>query len=287
MASPFPGMDPYSGTPVRSGPASTPQSCSTKFVEQTLTGPLRPKYVARLGASACSGSARTTPTPAEHLIIPDVASGRSRSLRRSFGRAAAHSSVAAIAVADPVEVPELWEVEVSASGASTSTDADDRTPRRRDRVAQPDEQGAELGRDERKLSSEKRREVYETDAHWIEIDLLRSGVRTANVPGTPVGRIPDVPVARRHQAGRRRRTRSDAASAFVWPMPLRERLPMIAIPLRGDDPAVPVDLQVAVNAVVERGGYDLDFDYSRPPTLPLPPEDAEWAATLTDGFVAE
>ena len=63
-------------------------------------------------------------------------------------------------------------------------------------------------------------------------------------------------------------------------MPLRRRQPIIGVPLRGDDPDVPLDLQSVLDAVVERGSYDPDADYSRPPVPPLSPTDAAWARTL-------
>ena len=64
-------------------------------------------------------------------------------------------------------------------------------------------------------------------------------------------------------------------------MPLRRRLPVIGVTLRGGDHDVPLDLQSVLDAVVERGSYDLDADYSRPPVPPLSPTDAQWARTLT------
>jgi hypothetical protein len=58
---------------------------------------------------------------------------------------------------------------------------------------------------------------------------------------------------------------------------LRERLPIVSVPLRGDDPDVPLDLQAVLAIVVERGSYDLDTDYTADPVPPLVTEAAGWA----------
>ena len=65
-------------------------------------------------------------------------------------------------------------------------------------------------------------------------------------------------------------------------MPLRERLPVIGVPLRAPDPDQPLDLQAALATAIERGSYDLDMDYDKPPPVPLAPEDAAWARELLD-----
>jgi hypothetical protein len=115
----------------------------------------------------------------------------------------------------------------------------------------------------------KRREVLAGGANWLEIDLLRDGVRTAFLPRVPQTEYQ----AYLSRAGKRR-------EASVWPIRLPERLPVLAIPLQGDDPDVPLDLQAALNVVVERGSYDLETDYQTDPIPPLTPEQAEWARQI-------
>ncbi|MFZ4766479.1 MAG: DUF4058 family protein, partial [Roseimicrobium sp.] len=65
----------------------------------------------------------------------------------------------------------------------------------------------------------------------------------------------------------------------LYPMPLREPLPVLSIPLRRDDAPVTLDLQELVAQAYTAGRYD-DIDYSLPPTPPLSAEDAAWAAEL-------
>lgn len=72
----------------------------------------------------------------------------------------------------------------------------------------------------------------------------------------------------------------DRTRTRCWPFNLREALPVIGIPLRGDDPDVPLDLRQLLATVYESGAYDHVIDYKRPANPPLKPDDAKWAAKL-------
>jgi hypothetical protein len=65
----------------------------------------------------------------------------------------------------------------------------------------------------------------------------------------------------------------------VYRASLRERLPVVAIPLRPSDRDVPLELQAIFNECYRNGGYD-DVDYRVAPDPPLLAEDAAWADTL-------
>ncbi|MGC1275182.1 MAG: DUF4058 family protein [Planctomycetaceae bacterium] len=65
--------------------------------------------------------------------------------------------------------------------------------------------------------------------------------------------------------------------AECYSLPLRERLPVIRIPLRPDDRDVTLDLQVLIDAAWRDGGYD-DFDRIHESIPPFEPSDAEWVA---------
>jgi hypothetical protein len=64
----------------------------------------------------------------------------------------------------------------------------------------------------------------------------------------------------------------------VWPIQLSMRLPVIPVPLLADDPDVFLDIQLALNTIYDAFNYGLAIDYSRPPEVPLTPQDARWAA---------
>ena len=62
----------------------------------------------------------------------------------------------------------------------------------------------------------------------------------------------------------------------VYPIPLRDRLPAVTLPLRGDE-AVTVDLQAVLDGVYDRAGYDEYLDHEQDPVPPLDPADLAWA----------
>lgn len=113
----------------------------------------------------------------------------------------------------------------------------------------------------------KRRQLYLSAVHLVEIDLLRGG------PRLPVQELPDcaycVLVSR---AG-------DRPRVALWPLALRDRLPTIAIPLRPPDPDASLDLQEVLHRCYDAAGYG-DYIYKDNPQPPLSSEDAAWAALL-------
>src|SRR5437763_1790427 len=64
-----------------------------------------------------------------------------------------------------------------------------------------------------------------------------------------------------------------------YKVPLRERLPVIKIPLRPTDQDVTRDLQALLDQAYRLGRYD-DIDYRGEPEPPLDADDAKWADEL-------
>lgn len=63
-------------------------------------------------------------------------------------------------------------------------------------------------------------------------------------------------------------------------LPLQERLPVIAIPLRETDKDVALDLQAIIDDCYRKGVYGDDIEYTDEPNPPLSPKDAAWADEL-------
>ena len=123
------------------------------------------------------------------------------------------------------------------------------------------------------LYRKKQRECREGGVSLVEIDLLRSGQRVLAVP---VGLIPPshrttylVCVTRAWKP----------CHYEVYPVPLREPLPAIQVPLRETDTDAPLNLQVLIDRCYQNGRYD-DTDYQADLQPPLAPEDAAWANEL-------
>jgi hypothetical protein len=116
----------------------------------------------------------------------------------------------------------------------------------------------------------KRYEVLASKAHLVEIDLLRGGQRP------PLEELPVcdycVVVSRSERRPR----------VGLWPLRLRERLPVIPIPLRSPDPDAQLDIQEVLHDIYDKAHYGT-YVYDGDPDPPLSPEDQTWAR----GFVPD
>jgi hypothetical protein len=126
---------------------------------------------------------------------------------------------------------------------------------------------------ERDRYDRKRRRFTSGGANLVEIDLVRQG---APVFAGPVWML-------LHRVGAcygvcvfRAACRGECE---VYPIRLRERLPVIRVPLRPSDADVVLDLQPLIDQCHERGRYHL-LDYRLALDPPLQPEDAAWAGQL-------
>lgn len=131
----------------------------------------------------------------------------------------------------------------------------------------------------------KQREILDSDASLIEIDLLRDGERLlpdlnlspflARHP-TPVDYLVTVNRAWRRGPG--------GVGYTLYPCNLREWLPCIPVPLKEGEFEVPLDLQYLVNQAYAKGPYLRGaIDYGRSPAPGLRSEDEAWAGELLRG----
>ena len=121
---------------------------------------------------------------------------------------------------------------------------------------------------------QKQRELADARVSLVEIDLLRSGRRVLNA--TPAMLPPEYRTT--YQACVRRGYQRD--SAEIYRIALRERLPVIRVPLRKGEPDVALDLQVLVDQAYRKGRYGMSIDYRGDPEPPLENDDAAWADEL-------
>jgi hypothetical protein len=121
----------------------------------------------------------------------------------------------------------------------------------------------------------KQLEVFRSQAHLVEIDLLRTGPHALMIPeSVSRGLNTYAYLACVNRAGGRRERFQ------LYPCGLRERLFRIRIPLADGDPDVKLDVQAVLEKGYEAGDYDSVINYDSPCRPPLSAEDQEWANQL-------
>lgn len=119
----------------------------------------------------------------------------------------------------------------------------------------------------------KQREYLDAKVNLVEIDLIRAG---NFVLAIPEDRLPSVCRAA-YMICIRRATR--LGEAELYPVPLRQPLPNIPVPLRPADKDVVLRLQPILDDCYRDGRYDR-IDYRREPVPRLGEVDARWADSI-------
>jgi len=119
----------------------------------------------------------------------------------------------------------------------------------------------------------KRAEMLQAGVSIVEIDLLRRG---RSVQPFESKSIPEDFRTCYQVYVRRGWIPNDIE---IHRVPLRERLPIVGIPLRRTDSDAPLDLQPPLDRCYDRGRYRR-LDYTADPDPPLSTDDAKWADEL-------
>ncbi len=250
MPSPFPGMNPYLEQDhvwhdfhERFCPA----------VAELLTPQVRPGYVARID---------------EHVYIHELPAEP----RRLAGRAdvAVAQTVATsgvqttAAVLEPPTRVQLPAIDIERLAFVEIRDRLDRRVITVIELLSPTNKYAGPDREQHLM---KRGQLLASGTHFVEIDLLRGG------PRLPLVGLPQCDyyalVSRAEQR----------PEADVYAVRLRQRLPVIPIPLRAPHPAAQLDLQALLHRIYDAAGYEDDI-YTGEPQPGLSRDDAAWARQL-------
>ncbi|MBI4603180.1 MAG: DUF4058 family protein [Planctomycetes bacterium] len=259
----FPGMDPYLEAPgVWPGFHDAFLFC----VREALQPVLPDRYYAELRQREEVGLADYG---ANHVVFPDVAVKQQD--RGSRGGAGAASGVATvpehivIASQEPLIV-NFVEIRESAAGGRLVAVIELVSPSNK------------VAGDDREAFERKQAEIFSSDAHWIEIDLLRSGTRLGGNP-----RVALHCRARGHDyvvVVSRSEKRTPQLDLEVYGFTVHDPLPAVAIPLRPPDPDVRLELGQAFRRAYETGPYRKILRYDLPADPALSREDAAWAREL-------
>ena len=262
MPSPFPGMDPYlEGPEWRSFHTELATQIGLQLVPQ-----LRPKYIVRPEKVYILTAA--DPDPTRQRRVPDVSVRRSDLPGAAMSTVGDNGGATAVLERPPLQL-RFAEVEEVPQVTVNIYDAADRTLVTAIEVLSPTNKDRSQGRTEYLA---KRQRVFHSDAHLIEIDLLRSGPRLPMADPIP----PTDYCVLVSRADRRPMT-------DVWPVSVRQSLPTVPVPVLPGDLDAKLDLQQAVSTVYDAWAYDVELTYVGPPPVPLSGADAAWAAHLLVG----
>ncbi len=104
--------------------------------------------------------------------------------------------------------------------------------------------------------SKKKQKLIRDGIHFLEIDLIRRGKRTY-----------ENPLFREHHYQicliRANNVRTD-----VWALKIRDKLPVVPVPLKAPDPDAKLNLQAAFEEVYEKSFYRLTLPYHQAPPPP-------------------
>lgn len=256
MASPFPGMDPYLEHPVLWEGLHARMVVAIANWLQPL---LDPRYVATVEERVyIEGPQRR---------IPDVWIQKARDAEAAVAVAEPRSSRAVIVEVEPLEVHESRIEIVDAYNDMKLVTLIE--------LLSPTNKLPGPGFDS---YQQKQQEILDRDCHLVEIDLLRRGEHVLAVPEWKLAELRDhaylACVSRWPQRNRYE----------LYPMPLRERLAEISVPLADPDPDVVLLLQEVLTQVYDEGRYQRRVRYNEPCEPPLDAPDQTWADQILSGM---
>lgn len=257
MPSPFPGMDPY-----LENPQLWPDVHSTVIneIRNALNPALRPRYVARVEMRVYVSDEDDPARDAWR--VPDVHIDRTAKRRRLEPT----KQEEVLGITEPLTIPFLVEDEIEEAYLEIREVESKTTVTVLEILSPSNKIRGSAGRES---FMDKRRQILASKVHWVEIDLLRAGVPSLDRLAVASS---DYRIVVSHSENRRR--------ARFWPVTLRQKLPVIGVPLRGKDADAPLDLAAVLSTAYDHAGYDLSIDYRRDPEPPLSREDRAWAAKL-------
>ena len=260
MKSPFPGMDPYLETHWGDVHARLMVYASNQLNAQ-LPDDLQARVGESLAVMQDDVKART--------VYPDVRVVEESGVAVNAGMAPATAPVMTLDVAAPYVVKLLdepmtlrnLEIVDPSDGGRVVTAIEILSPANK------------VGSTGQLLYIQKQREYLDAKVNLVEIDFIRAG---NFVLAVPEDRLPSV-CRRAYLVCIRRANRRDEAE--LYPMPLRQPLPNIPIPLRPSDKDVVLQLQPLLDDCYRDGRYDR-IDYRPDPVPRLGEADARWVDAI-------
>jgi Protein of unknown function (DUF4058) len=249
MRSPFPGMNPY-----LEAPHLWPDVHSSLIfaIRSQIQAQLSSRYSAAITPYVALESLEISPSK---MAVPDVAALEQETKPQNRGGVVVLS--APMTRTAVMEIPTRYaRLEIrSVEGEKLVTAIELLSPANK-----------RLGTEGIEAYEKKRQEFFKSDAHLLELDLLRAGQRlkfTQPLPDNPyfifLSRAQKRPLI------------------DVWPLSLQEAIPAVPVPLLRPDPDVVLDVGQALQEIYESAKYERRIDYAKAPPPPaFSTEDAAW-----------
>lgn len=251
MPSPFPGMNPYLEQP------DVWHDFHQRFVPriaESLANQIRPEYIAKID---------------DHIYIHELA-GEERVLLGRPDVSVLHSGgdVAPSTADRAIAAPAIGQISPTVDKIHEPfIEIRDRETREVITVIELLSPTNKAPGSDREQYVGKRKAILACNTHLVEIDLLRGG------PRMPVKDLPVcdyvVMVSRSYERPR----------VELWPLNLRDPLPLIPVPLRMGRRDATIDLGQLFAEQFDAAGYE-DYVYRTNPQPPLAASDAAWAEGL-------
>lgn len=252
MPNPFHGMNPY-----LENPELWPEvhHLLIGIIAESLNPQLLPKYRVAVEKRVYQMSGE------EALLvgIPDVTVSRSSSAKVTPSNSSNVAVAATIASPVTVNVPMPIECREGYLEVRETTTKEVVTVIE---ILSPANKITGKGRD---TYIDKRETILGSRTHLVEIDLLRQGKQ--------------MPILHKGEPSRYRIliSRSDRRPrADLYGFNLPDAIPAFSLPLRPEDRLPVLDLQMLLDRVYDRAGYDVAIDYSSNPVSSLSEEEINW-----------
>lgn len=128
----------------------------------------------------------------------------------------------------------------------------------------------------RKSYLKKQKQILSRECHLIEIDLIRNGTHVMSLPSWRLNEVEpfDYLVCVNRWPDRHK--------FELYPRSLRDRLPIVKIPLVAPDKDVPLDVQAAVEEIYHEARFGIRLRYDKPCVPPLSEVDQAWAYEMLE-----
>lgn len=264
MPSPFPGMNPYLEQP------SVWEDFHSRFITyagESLATQVRPNFLVKLEERVFIHE----PSADERRKLlgkPDIALLEATPIRQPSAQATATSIATTTVDPDLNQVRSIIttipDVDIERHAVIEIRDRQDRQLVTMIELLSPTNKRYGPDREQYLL---KRSSMMFSTVSIVEIDLLRGG------PRLPINDLP----ACNYCVTVFRKARAPAVEA--WPISLRDALPTIPVPLKGDFADAKLDLKALLDRVYDAAGYE-DYVYESPPEPPLSQAEQDWAQTF-------